>query len=172
MNKDSTFSSEHLLFRGINETDTDSLVKWRSNPKVIRYFRQARPLTKADHEQWYRNKYCQDISRFDFVVIEKNERKAIGTVGVSCIDRKNQSCEISYMIAEPDHQRKGYAVEAISAMMKMMIKEEIYNFFAEIHAENIASRRTIEKLKYTCYREKSPFIIYYRQENKDAAHTS
>lgn len=171
MNKDSTFMSERLYFRGINETDTDRLVAWRSAPEVIRYFKQPKPLTKENHEKWYENVYCQNLSRFDFIIMEKESKEAIGTVGVGCVNYEKRSCEISCMIAESDFQRKGYAVEAIAAMMKMMMKEDITCFFAEVHRENIASRKTIEKLKYVPYGEQLPFIIYFRQETGNAAHS-
>jgi len=172
MDKNSTFSSERLYFRGINENDTGTLISWRSDPKMIRYFRRTKPITKEGHEQWYINVYSQAHDRFDFIVIEKKAKKAIGTVGVSHIDYKKSSCEISYMIADPDYQRKGYAVEAISTMMGMMMRENVFKFFAEVHEKNIASRRTIEKLNFIYCREKLPFIIYYRQENTDAAYSS
>ena len=118
MDKDHTFSSERLCFRGINETDTERLVSWRSDPEIIRYFRQPRPITKESHEQWYSDVYCHSADRFDFVILEAKSQKAIGTVGVNRIDYKNGSCEISYMIAARDCQRRGYAAEAITAMMR------------------------------------------------------
>ena len=165
------FESERLYFRGINETDTDCLVAWRSNPEIIRYFRQPRPITKETHERWYKNVYSQSSDRFDFIITEKKTKKAIGTVGVSHIDHRHSSCEISYMIAERDYQRRGYAVEAITAIMQEMIAEHICCFFAEVHKENLASRRTIEKLKYTYYSEQQSFITYSRQEKMDVSDT-
>ena len=171
MDKSSTFLSERLCFRGINETDTDCLAAWRSDPQIIRYFRRPVPITREGHERWYQTVYLRDIKRFDFIVLERQIQRAIGTVGVNCIDRKERSCEISYMIAEPAFQRKGYAVEAIAAMMDTAMKEGICRFFAEVHSQNIASQRTIEKLGYNCCREQCPFITYYKQVNGNGSHT-
>lgn len=162
MDKNSTFSSERLYFRGISATDTDRLVTWRSDPQVIRYFRRPVPITKKGHEQWYQTVYLRDFGRFDFVIIEKQSQKAIGSVWISHIDLNKHLCEISYMIAESAFQRKGYATEAIATMMDTARKEGIYHFFAEIHSNNIASRRTIEKLGYVCCIEQRPFITYYK----------
>jgi len=172
MNKNDTFESEHLFFRGIRETDTECLVAWRSNFQIIRYFRQAVPITRESHEQWYKNIYCRNANRFDFIIFEKKTKKAIGTVGVSHIDREKESCEISYMIAEPAFQHKGYAMEAIAAMMKTLREEGICCFYAEVHSENMASRRTIESMKYIFYREQPPFILYRKQEDADVSHTN
>lgn len=171
MDKNRAFSSERLYFRGINETDTDRLVSWRSDFQVIRYFRNPVPITREDHERWYQTVYLQDFGRFDFIIIEKQSRRAIGTVGINHIDLKGHSCEISYMIAEPKFQREGYAVEAIAAMMDTAVKESIYHFFAEVHSQNIASQRTIEKLGYSRCGEQCPFITYYKQVNGNGSHT-
>ena len=171
MDKNSTFSSERLYFRGINETDTNCLVTWRSDPQVICYFRRPIPITKKDHEQWYRTVYLQDYERLDFIVIEKQSQEAIGTVGANHIDLKERSCEISYMIARVAFQRKGYAVEAITSMMNAMRKEGICHFFVEIHSQNFVSQRTIEKLGYTYCKEQQPFFIYHKWEGLDVPYT-
>lgn len=171
MDKNSTFSSERLYFRGIKETDTDRLVYWRSDLQVIRFFRNPVPITREDHERWYQTVYLQDFGRFDFIMIEKQSQQAIGTVGVNHMDLRERSCEISYMIAEPAFQRKGFAVEAIAAMMDTAMREGICCFFAKVHSQNIASQRTIEKLGYSRCGEQCPFITYYKQVNGNGSHT-
>lgn len=151
--------------------DTERLVAWRSNPLIIRYFRNPHPITRVDHERWYETLYLQDPGRFDFMVIEKRVQEAIGTVGIRQIEMGECSCEISYMIAEPAYQRKGYAVEAITAMMRAAMQEGICRFFAEIHVKNVASRRTVEKVGYVCQKEQSPFAVYFKRENLHASDT-
>ena len=171
MDKNSTFSSDRLCFRGISTADTAHLVAWRSNPQIIRYFRNQHPITRKDHERWYQTVYLWDSGRFDFIVIEKQAKKPIGTVGINHIDSRECSCEISYMIAEPAFQRKGYAVEAIVAMMNTAMREGLHTFFAEVHSQNTASRRTIEKLGYICYNVQYPLIIYCKRENLNVSHS-
>lgn len=113
----------------------------------------------------------RDFGRFDFIIVEKQSQRPIGTVGINHIDLGKCSCEISYMIAEPAFQRKGYAVEAIAAMMDTAMREGICRFFAEVHSQNAASRRTIEKLGYVRYSEQKPFITYYKLGNGNDSHT-
>jgi len=162
MEKDHIFTSTRLTFRGINETDTKLLVKWRSDETVIRYFRNPVPVTEAGHTKWYRESYSSNPNRYDFIIFEKKFGQAIGTVGVNDLNRESESCEISYMIAESAFQRKGYAVEAIGAMMDFMLTEDIRHFFAEIHSDNLASIRTIKKLGYEAYTQRPPFLIYHK----------
>lgn len=165
MNKNEQFSSERLLFRGICETDTDYLVKWRSDDNIIRYFRQPVKTTREKHIQWYEQSYIHNLERYDFIIIEKNADQPIGTVGVNHVNRGNASCEISYMIAETGYCRRGYAVEAINAMMKRMLSEHIVHFYAEIHEDNAASIRTVCKLGYALRESRAPFLVYHQQLN-------
>lgn len=163
MCKDDKYYSERLYIRGINEQDTDYLVKWRSDPELIQHFRQTKPLTREEHLKWY-HLYSQNVNRYDFMILTKDTSQAIGTVGVNHVDFEQRSCEISYMIAETAYQRKGYAVEAIALMIKTMSNEGIYHFFAEIHQKNTASINTVKKLGFSVFREHFPFVIYHSQK--------
>ena len=161
MRKDHTFTSERLYFRGISEQDTDALVRWRSDPDVIRYFRNPTPVTREGHLKWLTGSYQNNPDRHDFIVIEKESESPIGTVGLNMSD--DGLCEVSYMIAEPGFQRRGYAVEAIRAVMDEAQKEGIHAFMAEIHRDNTASIRTIERLGFTLDRRQEPFLFFVRE---------
>ena len=49
------FISERLSFRSITVEDTREIVKWRSDPDIIRYFKNPRPLTIEEHLKWYQH---------------------------------------------------------------------------------------------------------------------
>ena len=163
ISKTEVFKSARLIYSGIEEIDTSDLVKWRSDPETIRFFRNPKPLLIQDHLDWYKNLYSKDSNRFDFIISEKSKAEKIGTVGVSDINYKNNCCEISFMIAEHRYRRKGLASEAINSMMDRMQQEGITVFFAEIHKDNIASIRTIEKLGYICSTIAGDFIIFHKR---------
>lgn len=160
LSKQDTFESERLFYKGINEQDDDCLVKWRSNIELIKYFRNPTPIIKGSHINWYKDFYVNNLSRYDFVIIEKLSNKKIGTIGVNVIDYEKYSCEIFYMIAEFDFQRKGFASEAILAMMHKMNEEKILTFYAEVHKENMASIKTVQKLGFSKMSEQGNFSIF------------
>lgn len=170
MHKGDVFESERLLFRGINESDAELLVKWRSDPEVIRYFRSPKPITIEEHLGWYKCSYCQNPDRFDFIVIEKESGQAIGTVGASHFCKESNTCEISYMIAEGAFRRRRYAVEAIGAIMSCLRRDGFFCFYAEVHCENDASIRTVKKLGFQFLEEQPPFCIYSKREDPYALH--
>lgn len=165
MHKEDVFASERLTFRGLCEEDTEYLVKWRSDLDTIQYFRDPTPVTREKHLQWLRGSYRQNEARYDFVIFEKMDGNPIGTVGVNGVEQGNDTCEISYMIAEPSYQRRGYGAEAITAMMRYMMTQGICHFVAEIHVENQASIATVKKLGYTLLKEGLPFALYHKRED-------
>lgn len=136
MRKDYEFSSQRLIYRGIAESDAQLIVQWRSNPNNYQWFFRQQPITKEEHLSWFAN-YLGDASRYDFMVIS-TEGAPIGTVGIANIE--NGSCEISYMIGDPDARGKGYATEAVRAMCDLAFQElRLHTVEARILPENEAS---------------------------------
>jgi RimJ/RimL family protein N-acetyltransferase len=77
-------------------------------------------------------------------------------VTVSNINGK--SGEISYAVFEKGEQGKGYAKEAVNALMDFCSSVyKLDNFVAEIHEDNVASEKLIFSLEFT----KSKFSKYY-----------
>lgn len=164
MRKDDVFESDRLQFCGINEADADCLVRWRSNPEVIRYFYDPTPVTKESHLKWYWNRYLLDNSRFDFIVKEKESGVQIGFVSIKDICEEKCSGEISYTIAEKEFQRKGYAKEAIGALMTYL-RKDITVVYADVHRENMPSIRTITSLGFEVKGTRGGPFVRYQREN-------
>jgi methionyl-tRNA formyltransferase len=151
------FDSYRLYFTEIGYNNTDNIVKWRSDSDNIKYFRNTNPLTKEAHLKWL-EKYKASNTRFDFIINLKENDRQIGTVTVSDINYKEKHCEISYAIFEKDEQGKGYAKEAVGALLYYLESEYSMNkFIAEIHEDNIASVNLITSFSF----EKSKFNKYY-----------
>ncbi|MDR2591024.1 MAG: GNAT family N-acetyltransferase [Oscillospiraceae bacterium] len=158
--KNDSFTSDRLTYTGITDDDTSILVKWRSDVDVIRFFKNNEPITVQSHTVWFNDFYLPDDTRYDFIITEKITNSKIGTVSIKDIDYSDHSCEISYMIAENDFQRKGFASEAVIAMMKKMNVEGITTFRAEIHINNTASIKMIEKLGFLFKSQNGEFLQY------------
>lgn len=164
MRKNDAFSSERLHFRGISLEDTDCLVKWRSDPDVIRYYYDPTPITEQSHLRWYSQHYLGDEGRFDFIVTEKASGRKIGFVSIKDICRETRSGEISYSIAEKDFQKKGYAKEAILALMAYL-QPDVTTIYAVVHHENTASIHTAEAAGFLLDDSSTPPFIRYKREN-------
>jgi RimJ/RimL family protein N-acetyltransferase len=97
-------------------------------------------------------------ARTDFIITERESSTPIGIVGISIVCGTG---EISYIIGESAFLRRGFATEAINAIVKQF-SNKVTNFSAEIHPKNIASAKTVEKCGFIQARE-SEFLLYERK---------
>jgi RimJ/RimL family protein N-acetyltransferase len=157
--KDKTFESKRLSYREISIDDTENIVRWRSLPEIYRCFKRPKPLSVQEHIDWYNQKYISDPTRVEYIILHKESSSPIGLVGVSNLT--SESLEVGYLIGELSHQRRGYAVEAINAVVDKYSNTGVRYYFAEIRADNEASIKTVEKCGFKYDKElDSGFLLY------------
>jgi len=154
------FESKNLKYHEITQADTNNLIRWRSNPETYIYFRNPKPITRDEHLNWYNKTYLPNPNRTDFIITEKITQTPIGFVGVS--NQTNTEAEISYIIGELKFQRQGFGTEAINAAVQHFSQKGIITFTAEIHKENLASIKTIEKCGFIQTDIQCDFLLYFR----------
>jgi len=131
-----------LRFRGIEERDASDIVLWRSNPQNYQFFLDPHPITLEGHLKWFA-RYLDDETRYDFL-IEDMEGHSLGTCGLSAIGRG--ACEVSYMIGDPSARGRGYATEAVCALVEVAFRElDVVRVEARILPNNASSMRVVEK---------------------------
>ncbi|WP_295089950.1 GNAT family N-acetyltransferase [Ruminococcus sp.] len=154
--------TERLVLKEITESDATYIVKLRANPNVYRYFVSPHKITMEEHLKWYRDKYIYDDSRFDWIACsEKNG--PIGLFGIKRESADSDIVEVSYMLS-PEHYRKGYAREAVERLIKFCKDEwKCCRVIAEIHKDNSASIRFIERLSFVLEEYDGDFVIYGKE---------
>ncbi|MBM7655179.1 GNAT family N-acetyltransferase [Neobacillus cucumis] len=79
----------------------------------------------------------------------KENQRIIGTVGLNVLHLKNKRAEIGYEL-HPSCWRKGFAVEAVSEVLKFSFKKlELNRIGAVVYPENNASLSLLEKLGFS-----------------------
>lgn len=153
----STITTQRLFFRGINEDDTDDVVRWRSLPEVYRYFKSPHKISVEEHKNWFRNSYLNNNNRFDWICIEKETGTKIGIFGLI---NNHEYAEISYLL-DKKSQHKGYAREGIDALVRFAFERlKVERIIAEIHKENMPSIKLVEKKGFKLYEQKQDFCLY------------
>ena len=147
---------------GISESDSEIIVKLRSNPDVYKFFLCPHQITIEEHINWYRNNYIKDENRIDWVGTNKAQK----SVGVFSIKRSipcSAEVEVSYIL-DPAEYGKGYAKEAVRRLMTFC-KDcwEAEEAIADIHKKNYASIHFIESLGYNLEYENDNFIRYIKK---------
>lgn len=149
--------TERLILRGIDETDTESIVLWRSEPEVYKYFKQPHEITRAEHDNWYHTRYLVNEYRHDWMCLEKESYNRIGVFGLM---RDGEIAEVNYILS-PTAQHKGYAAECVKALIDYAcVKWRVKKIIAEIHKDNFPSISFIMRLGFELESVENEFQIY------------
>ena len=139
--------TDRLVLRRYRSEDAESCFAFLSNEQDA-YMDCCRAFTDMDEEFYERVKLFGERET-QYMVTMKDSGEVIGTVNVFADDaRAVDAKEIGYSIT-PAHQRKGYAFEALSALLDLLQKELCLELVtAGILPENIASERLLTKLGF------------------------
>lgn len=146
--KEMNIHTSRLLLRTIEREDAKTIVKLRNQDSLYKYYKNPCKLTIEAHDQWYKNSYLKDSSRYDFVIILLENRRIIGTCGINNLDISRECMEVSYLLDE-NYRKNGYAAEAVTALINMA--ENTWNVkevSAVIHRDNMASVCFIKNLGF------------------------
>ncbi len=128
--------------------DTDDVVRWRNDPAVIGYLFSDDAPTHASHAQWLEKTIARD-DRQDFIIVECDTQRSIGTISLSDIDRRNSRAEYGILIGEPDARGKGSAYAASQLILDYAFKElNLHRVYLHVFIENFYAIRLYERLGF------------------------
>ena len=128
-----------LLLRPFRESDYDNLYEFLSQLKDDEF--EGYPGITYENGREHL-KYRVGSEEFHAVEL-KESGKVIGNI--YCGNRDYDAKEVGYIINR-DYQRKGYAAEALSAVIKRAFEEGAHRVFAECDPRNSCSWKLLEKV--------------------------
>ena len=141
MNKE-TISSENLIFRPMDREDTDLVLKWRNSDAVRRNFLYQKEITREQHLL----RFDQEIETgeiIQFVILEKNNKRPIGSVYLRNIDKNNKSAEYGIFIGEDSARGKGYGSETAGRIVRFFFDDMKYEMlYLRVLKDNNAAIRS------------------------------
>jgi len=139
--------TDRLYLRHFTPDDIEPLCQIRSDPDVMRYMRDGKPLSR-EQVQANLNDIIQHYRehRFGFwAIIYKEQSQLIGCCGLRFLENTPE-IELGYMLAKP-YWGRGLATEGAKASLKYGFEElKLERIVALAYPQNIASRRVMEKL--------------------------
>ncbi len=143
-----SIESENLILRQFSYNDNkDMLDYWVSDPDIQLMYSEPIYTTEEEVKELldkYITSYSQD-SYYRWAIIEKSTQICIGQIAFFLVDSKNHFGEIEYCIGS-QFQRKGYASEAVKAILKYGFEKINFHKIQVCHKENnIASQGVIRK---------------------------
>lgn len=124
-----TIETERLILRNFEDSDYDDLFEFLSQRKEDEFEAYPDITYENGHEHLsYR------VQNDEFIAIQLKEiGKVIGKVYFG--NRDFESKELGYIVNK-DHQRKGYAREAITEVLKAACKAGVHRVYVECDPEN------------------------------------
>ena len=80
-------------------------------------FFSGKDLVTVEEEQAYLGRAMSDPSELLYLIVCKEGRKLVGTVGLHNIDIVNRNARLGISIFRPENRGKGYATEALELLM-------------------------------------------------------
>ena len=140
--------------RPVRNTDCDLLYGWQTG-EARRYFNDPSVPELSRHRDWF----CERMARENpfFWIIEHGGASA-GYVRLDKSDAGREGFVVSVLV-DQHHQGHGIATQALKKLRELVPGSHLW---AEIHPDNVASRRAFEKAGY---REISPRLMVNKSMN-------
>jgi len=144
------WQGKKIRLRGIEPSDAESFIRWNLNSERARHLDFVWPPTsKASVQTWVEDWSKRKLENDSFHwVIENFDGEAVGSI--STHDCNPRCGTFSYGIdIELEHQRKGYASEAIQLVLRYYFEELRYQkVTVPVHSDNEPSVKLHGKLGF------------------------
>ena len=130
------FDNSRILFKPIEEKDTELIIKWRNNENVRHNFIFQETFTEEMHLNWMRTKVAKG-EVVQFIIIIKETNKPIGSIYFRDIDYEKKEAEYGIFIGEDDEKGKGYGNETAKLALQYAFSElKLKTVFLRVFADN------------------------------------
>jgi ribosomal-protein-alanine N-acetyltransferase len=150
--KTKEIETERLILRQFKYSDDNDMLKnWISDTAIQSMISEPVYNTKEEVKTLL-DKYIssyQNDNYYRWAITLKDTTECIGQIAIFLVDDKNHWCEIEYALGST-FQRKGYATEAVKAIMDFAFGEVNFHKMQVCHKEqNTASKGVIQKCGFT-----------------------
>lgn len=135
-----------LHLRRFREQDAPALAAYRSDPAVARYQGWTAPVSTESAVALAREFAHGDPRRpgwFQYAVELRSRAALVGDLGVRLHDNRMQA-DLGFTMAG-EHQGRGYATEAVRAVLHDLFAHGVHRVSAECDARNTRSARLLER---------------------------
>ncbi|HNJ98978.1 MAG TPA: GNAT family N-acetyltransferase [Ilumatobacteraceae bacterium] len=141
--------TERLTVRMMREGDTAALLAYRNHPEIARYQDWDLPYPEETARRFIDDQAAVDgpaAGRWVQLAID-HDGEVVGDVAIG-LDEAGLQATVGYTLAIA-HHGKGFAREALAAVVDALCASGVHRFEASLYPENIASMRVIEAVGFT-----------------------
>ncbi|MGO9229795.1 MAG: pseudaminic acid synthase [Bryobacteraceae bacterium] len=141
-------AGERVYLRPMNEGDTDSVVRWRSDPSVSCQLFALRSPTAAEHESFLADMQKRGDRR-EFIIVLCHEDRPVGQIGLSRIDSASGEAEYGILIGESECRGTDAAREASHLVLGYAFEKlGLRRIVLRLFADNLPAVRLYRRLGF------------------------
>lgn len=142
--------TDKIILNRPNLSDMDSIISFFDDYEDSKYFRYDKFYTHMD-KVLYLKKQFNEIDFFEnylWTITLKEENKIVGIISLRGIDKYENKAYLNYFLLK-EFRKKGYMNEAIKLVISFSFEKlKLHKIKANVVENNIASRKTLEKLGF------------------------
>lgn len=108
----------YLSPKGVSDEEIEKFTEWMNDFQVTDYTGRSGQITTLVGEREYLESLAKSTEKRNFNIIELNENKLIGTLGLEHINWIERSAVLGIFIGEKDFRSNGYGTEAIRLLLE------------------------------------------------------
>ena len=130
---------EKCFLTAVNPDSIETLRNWRINPKLRRYFREFREISKPMQESWYRDRVLNNPNQFDFEIRDKETGSLIGHCGLYYVNWVSRSAEFTIYIGDFSFRGQGIGSDALRSLIRYGFDDlNLNRIWCEVYSNNDA----------------------------------
>lgn len=136
----------YLSPRGTSEDEIQKFTEWMNDFEVTDYTGRSGQIVTLIGEKEYLEDSARESKNRNFDIIELNENKLIGTLGLEHINWIERSAVLGIFIGDEDFRSNGYGTEAINLLLEYGFK------YLNLHSIRL-SLLSINERAHKCYKK-------------------
>ena len=130
---------EKCFLTAVDPDSIETLRNWRNNPKLRRYFREFREISKPMQDSWYKNRVLNNPNQFDFEIHDKESGALIGHCGLYYVNWVNRAAEFTIYVGDFNFRGMGIGSDALRTLIKYGFNDlNLNRIWCEVYSNNEA----------------------------------
>lgn len=146
--KDLRIEGKQIYLRPITIEDTDNVVRWRNDQKIVENFIYRKPISKEEHLSWLHNK-VETGQVIQFIICDLKTDKPLGSIYLQNFNEESHQAEEGIFLGEEEAYGRGIGTEAAKLVLDYSFQTlKLHKLTARVLSYNQGSRKMHEKAGY------------------------
>ena len=138
-----------VRLRSFEPGDAERYRGWVNDPEIARLIDRAGPVTRAEHEAWYRALAASPTAAV-FAVDRLSDGTFIGVVWLYDIHQRHRRAEVRIVIGDRSAWGGGHGTDALRVLARIAFGQlQLEKLWADVLATNPRAARAFERAGFT-----------------------